>query len=444
MTSIDSRGGVAPRQRLQLRDHHDYLRLLVARVAGTAANQILMVALGWQMYDLTGSAWQLGLVGLLQFLPALLLTLPAGHLVDRYDRRWLLCASLLVQGVVAAVLALGSVGGWASADTVLAMSVLLGAARALQMPSLQALTPSLVPAELLPRAVAASSSVMQVAIVAGPALGGVLYGTGPSLLRWLGAGGQAGSTAAAEAVEAAHWGAALVYAVSFVMLLLAVAGTLAIRHRSRAVAHQAANFETLTAGIRFIFQRKVVLGAISLDLFAVLLGGATALLPIFARDILHTGPEGLGVLRSAPAMGAVLVGVWLSRVPIERKAGRLLLSAVGLYGVMMIVFGLAQSFWVAFGALAVSGAADMVSVVIRQSLVQLETPDEMRGRVGAVNSVFIGASNQLGEFESGATAALMGPVGSVLLGGFGTLLVVAAWTRLFPALAQRDRLHSPS
>lgn len=438
MTSIDSTGGVAPR--LRLRDHHDYLRLLVARVAGTAANQILMVALGWQMYDLTGSAWQLGLVGLLQFLPALLLTLPAGHLVDRYDRRWLLCASLLTQGLVALVLTMGSVGGWVSANTVLAMSVLLGAARALQMPSLQALTPSLVPGELLPRAVAASSSAMQVAIVAGPALGGVLYGLGPTLVRWAGAVNDAGM---AGVSQAAHYGAALVYAVSLVLLLLAVAGTLAIRHRSRAMVHQAATFETLTAGIRFIYQRKVVLGAISLDLFAVLLGGATALLPIFARDILHTGPEGLGVLRSAPAIGAVLVGVWLSRVPIEHKAGRWLLSAVGVYGVMMIVFGLAQTFWLAFAALAVSGAADMISVVIRQSLVQLETPDEMRGRVGAVNSVFIGASNQLGEFESGATAAVMGPVGSVLLGGFGTLLVVAAWFKLFPALAQRDRLHSP-
>lgn len=436
MSLPESAGATLPR--LRLRDHHDYLRLLGARVAGTAANQILMVALGWQMYDLTGSAWQLGLVGLLQFVPALLLTLPAGHLVDQHDRRWLLAASLLVQAVVAGVLTLASGGGWVSPNTVLAMSVLLGAARALQMPSLQALTPSLVPALLLPRAVAASSSVMQASVVAGPALGGLLYAAGPQLAGWW---VPAGLQSLPAAARVAHAGAALVYAVSLLMLLAAVAGALAIRHRSRALAPQAASFDSLTAGIRFIFQRPVVLGAISLDLFAVLLGGATALLPIFARDILHTGPEGLGVLRSAPALGAVLVGVWLSRVPIQRRAGRWLLGAVGLYGLMMIAFGLAQVFWVALAALAVSGAADMVSVVIRQSLVQLETPDGMRGRVGAVNSVFIGASNQLGEFESGATAAVLGPVGSVLLGGVGTLLVVATWTRIFPDLAQRDRLQ---
>lgn len=424
--------------RLRLRDHHDYLRLLGARIAGTAANQILMVALGWQMYDLTGSAWQLGLVGLLQFLPALLLTLPAWHLVDQHDRRWLLAASLLVQAAVAGVLTLASGGGWVSPNTVLALSTLLGAARALQMPALQALTPSLVPAELLPRAVAASSSVMQVAIVAGPALGGLLYAVGPRLAGWW---TPARLSALPAPAQAAHLGAALVYGVSLLMLVAAVAGALAIRHRSRASTPQAASFESLTAGIRFIFQRPVVLGAISLDLFAVLLGGATALLPIFARDILHTGPEGLGLLRSAPALGAVVTGAWLSRLPIQGRAGRWLLSAVGLYGAMMIVFGLAQTFWLAFAALAVSGAADMVSVVIRQSLVQLETPDPMRGRVGAVNSVFIGASNQLGEFESGATAAVLGPVGSVLLGGVGTLVVVAAWTRLFPDLARRDQLQ---
>ena len=197
----------------------------------------------------------------------------------------------------------------------------------------------------------------------------------------------------------------------------------------------------LTAGICFIWHRPVMLGAISLDLFAVLLGGATALLPIFARDILHTGPEGLGLLRSAPALGAVVVGLYLARVPIERRAGRKLLQSVAVFGLAMVGFALSTSFWMAFGVLLVSGAADMVSVVIRQSLVQLETPDEMRGRVGAVNSVFIGASNQLGEFESGATAAVLGPVGSVLLGGVGTLAIVALWFKWFPALAQRDRLQ---
>jgi MFS family permease len=225
--------------------------------------------------------------------------------------------------------------------------------------------------------------------------------------------------------------------------LLAVAawGVLAIWHRAPPVPRGAPGWASLTAGVRFIWGRPVLLGAISLDLFAVLLGGATALLPIFARDILHTGPEGLGLLRAAPAVGAVLVGALLARHPLERRAGHWLMGAVAVFGLATIGFALAQQFWLAFALLGITGAADMFSVVIRQSLVQLETPDAMRGRVGAVNSVFIGASNQLGEFESGATAAVLGPVGSVLLGGAGTLLVVALWWRGFPALAQRDRLQ---
>lgn len=415
----------------RLRDQHDYLRLLAARVTGGAATQMLMVALAWQMYELTSSAWDLGLVGLAQFLPALLLTLPAGLLVDRHDRRRLIALALGLQSLVAASLALASAQGWVGPQMILVLSVLLGMARALQMPAQQALMPTLVPPLLLPRAVAAGSSTMQAAVIGGPALGGVLYALGPWVAGRLGQG-----------TAAANWGAAMVYGPALLMLLLSVGCVLAIRHRP---THQslrpAPGLAELTAGIRFIWQRPVMLGAISLDLFAVLLGGATALLPIFARDILHTGPEGLGLLRSAPALGAVIVGLWLARVPVASRAGRWLLGAVAVFGLSMIAFALATTFWFAFAALAVSGAADMISVVIRQSLVQLETPDEMRGRVGAVNSVFIGASNQLGEFESGATAALLGPVGSVLLGGVGTLVVVGLWWKLFPALAQRDRLQ---
>jgi MFS family permease len=410
----------------RLRDQSDYLRLLGARVSGGAANQMLMVALGWQIYDLTESAWDLGLVGLAQFVPTLLLTLPAGHWVDQHDRRRLLAGALGLQAVAAAVLAAASAGGWVDRALILALSVLLGMARALQMPAQQALLPTLVPLALLPRAVAAASSSMQAAIIGGPALGGLLYALGPRLV----AAGDAGQT-----------GAALVYGVGLVLQALSIAGVLAIRHRPTPHARIAPGFEQITAGLRFIWQRPLLLGAVSLDLFAVLLGGATALLPIFARDLLHTGPEGLGLLRAAPAAGALLVGLGLARWPINRRAGPRLLQAVALFGVAMIAFALARSFWLAFAALAVSGAADMVSVVIRQSLVQLETPDAMRGRVGAVNSVFIGASNQLGEFESGATAALLGPVGSVLLGGVGTLVVVLLWCRLFPALLRRDRLQ---
>lgn len=413
----------------RLRDQHDYLRLLGARIAGTSANQMLMVALGWQVYDLTASAWMLGLVGLAQFVPALLFTLPAGHLVDRHDRRWMLGVSLLLQAFVAASLSLGSFEGWVNAQWILATSVLLGVARAVQMPALQALTPSLVPVELLPQAVATSSSVMQGAIVLGPAVGGALYAWLPRAL------GPAFPGLRADAL-----GAAGVYAFSLALLLLAIAGAAAIRHRATFTRTAAASWESVTAGLRFIWQRPVLLGAISLDLFAVLLGGATALLPIFARDILHAGPDALGLLRAAPAAGAVIVGVVLARHGIQRHAGAWLLGAVAVFGAATIGFGLARTIGLAFLFLAVSGAADMFSVVIRQSLVQLETPEDMRGRVGAVNSVFIGASNQLGEFESGATAAWLGPVGSVLLGGIGTIGVVLAWWRLFPALARRDRL----
>jgi MFS family permease len=412
---------------LRLRDQHDYLRLLGARISGTAANQMLMVALGWQVYDITSSPWALGFVGLAQFLPALLFTLPAGHLVDRHDRRWMLVASLLLQAVVALVLVSGSAGGWIDANWILATSVLLGLARAVQMPALQALTPSLVPAVLLPRAVAASSSVMQGAIVIGPALGGGIY-------AW--------ASIAGVGLLGASPGAVGVYGTSLLMLMVSIVAVGLLRHRPRFERTAAANWDSVTAGLRFIWQRPVMLGAISLDLFAVLLGGATALLPIFARDILQTGPQGLGLLRAAPAVGAVIVGVWLARHGIERHAGAWLLGAVAVFGVAMVGFGLARTMPLALLMLAISGAADMFSVVIRQSLVQLETPEDMRGRVGGVNSVFIGASNQLGEFESGATAALLGPVGSVLLGGFGTIAVVLLWWRLFPALARRDRLRS--
>ncbi len=408
---------------------------MLSRVSGTAANQMLMVALGWQMYDLTHSAWDLGMVGLAQFVPALLLTLPAGHWVDRHDRRLTLAFSLFMQALAALALAAASLGAWVGAGWIFVVSVLLGCARAVQMPSMHALLPALVPTKLLPRAVAVSSSLMQAAIVLGPALGGLLYAAGPHLGPWL--------AQRLAMPAAAHAGAALVYGVSLLLLGLAVWSVLAIHHRPAPVVVQREGWAGVTAGVRFIWQRPVLLGAVSLDLFAVLLGGATALLPIFARDILHTGPEGLGLLRSAPAVGAVLLGVYLAQRPIERRTGAWLLGSVAVYGLATLGFGLAREFWLAFAALFVTGAADMVSVVIRQSLVQLETPDAMRGRVAAVNSVFIGASNQLGEFESGATAAALGPVGSVVLGGVGTLLVVGAWLRLFPALAQRDALHTP-
>lgn len=388
------------------------MRLWWSRLAATMASQMLMVALGWQMYELTGSAWDLGLVGLAQFAPALPLTLVAGPLIDRHDRRLILAACLALQAGVALVLAWGSHGGWIGRDAILGVSLLLGVARAFQMPSQQALAPMLVPPQVLPRALAFSSGATQAAIIGGPALGGFVYVAGPE-------------------------------AVYGLCALLFVAGTmlsLAIAVPAHPRSQEPVSLQTLLAGFAFIWQRKPMLGAVSLDLFAVLLGGATALLPIFARDVLHTGPWGLGLLRSAPALGALAISLLLMRRPIERGVGRAMLGAVALYGLSMLVFGLSTSFALSLVALLASGATDMVSVVIRQSMVQLDTPNEMRGRVAAVNSVFIGASNQLGEFESGATAALLGPVGSVLLGGIGTLIVVAAWSRLFPSLRDRQTL----
>lgn len=394
--------------------HRAFIRFWFARLAGTAANQMLMVAIGWQMYDLTASAWDLGLVGLMQFMPSLLLVLVAGHVLDRHHRARILAACMALQAGVAAALALAAWQGWASRELLLALSVLIGTAKAFQLPAQQSITPMLVPAEVLPRALAFSSAGMQGAIIAGPAIGGFVYVAG----------------------------APAVYSSCTALFLLSCAMVLGVRYEHVARAAGAATLDTLLAGVRFVRQREVVLGAISLDLFAVLLGGASALLPMFAKDVLHVGPWGLGLLRAAPAVGALAIALALSRWPIRQRAGLVLLSSVGVYGAATLGFALSTQLVLSMAMLAVSGAADMVSVVIRQSLVQLETPDEMRGRVSAVNSVFIGASNQLGEFESGATAAWLGPVGSVVLGGVGTLAVAALWWRLFPALAHRDRLTS--
>ncbi len=409
--AADDSGGA---QAASLRDCPAFLRLWVARLAGTAASQMLMVAVGWQIYDLTGSAWDLGLVGLLQFAPALALVLVAGHVVDRHQRARILALCLAAQVVAALALMVAAAHGATTREALLAVSVALGTVRAFQMPAQQALTPLLVPLALLPRALAFSSAGMQGAIVAGPAIGGLVY----------------------------IGGAAATYALGAGLFALASALCMTIRY-AHAPSLQPVSWARLIAGVHYVARHKVVLGAISLDLFAVLLGGATALLPMFAKDILHVGPLGLGLLRSAPAVGALVMSLALTRWPVRRRSGRKLLLAVAAFGLATLVFGLSTTFWLSMAALSLSGAADMVSVVIRQTLVQLETPDDMRGRVSAVNSVFIGASNQLGEFESGATAAWLGPVGSVVLGGLGTLAVALLWWRMFPALAGRDALVQP-
>jgi len=399
-----------------------FMRFWFARLAGTAASQMLMVAVGWQMYELTNQAWDLGLVGLYQFAPALLLALPAGYVADRFSRVRIVTACLLLQCVVAVLLCVASLqtsaanphGEWMSRNGLLTISILLGVSRAFQMPAQQALIAKLVSPALLPQAMAFSASGLQAAIIAGPALGGALFVAG----------------------------AATVYASCAALFVVGALCAATIRYFRSDSSDNVLTVESLLAGVSFIANRKVVLGAISLDLFAVLLGGAAALLPIFARDILHVGAWGLGLLRGAPAVGALVVSIALTRWPLRRQVGSKMLIAVGCFGLATLAFGLSTNFWVSLIALAVTGGTDMVNVVIRQTLVQLETPDEMRGRVSAVNSVFIGASNQLGEFESGATAAWLGPVGSVVLGGVGTIVIAALWWRLFPALARRDLMSS--
>ena len=405
-----------PAREPNLRAQRPFVLFWFARVFAMVAHQMLAVGVGWQMYALTGSALDLGLVGLAQFVPSFFLVLAAGYAADHFDRRRVLQSCMVAEALAALGLCIGSALGSVSATAIFALIFVVGAARAFQMPAMQALLPALVPPSLLSRAIAANASASQAGIIVGPALGGIVYLAGP----------------------------AAVYGASTVLFLLTglMVHLIDARHAPR--AQHASGLASVLDGIRFIRRRPAVLGAISLDLFAVLLGGAAALLPIYARDILHTGPWGLGLLRSATAVGALGTALWLARHPLRDRVGRRMFAAVILFGIATIVFGLSRSFTLSLLALLVLGAADMVSVVIRQSLVQLQTPDHMRGRVSAVNALFFGTSNQLGEFESGVTAAWLGVVPSVVVGGIGTLVVVALWMRLFPALARIDRLEAPA
>lgn len=394
--------------------NRDFFLYWCIRICSMMGFQMLAVAVGWQVYDLTHSALALGYVGLAGFLPAVFLVLIVGQVADRLDRRRVVQVSHIVEGLVALALAIGSVQGWVTETAIFVAVFLLGAAKAFSAPTLSALLPALVTPQQLPRAISSSSAAMQTAIILGPAAGGLLYVFGP----------------------VAVYGSGAALFIGSVILL----GLVRRPVHAAPAANASKEDRSIFAGIRFIRQQPVVLGAISLDLFAVLLGGATALLPIFARDILHTGPLGLGILRSAPAVGALVMSFWLARHPIERGAGKIMFGGVAVFGVATVVFGLSQSFLLSLAALLTLGAADMISVVVRSSLIQLETPDAMRGRVSAVNFLFIGASNQLGEFESGATAAWFGTVPAVVLGGIGTLIVVSLWMHWFPQLAKRDKL----
>jgi len=368
---------------------------------------------GWQVYEVTRDPLDLGLVGLSQFLPFVLLILPAGHLADSRDRRRILAACFALECLCALLLLAFAARGLESARPVFAVMVLFGIARAFAMPAGQSLLPNLVPREQFGTAVAINSSTWQAATIAGPALGGIVYLFGAPVV---------------------YVSVAALLATSVLLLLGLRGGGLTEARRA-----QLPGWQELLSGLRFVRSRRLVLGAISLDLFAVLFGGATALLPVYAADVLHVGPAGLGWLRTAPGIGAALCGLAIGLAPITRQVGRWMFGGVVVYGLATVVFGASVSFWLSLVALVVMGAGDMVSMYIRHLLVQLETPDEIRGRVSAVNAVFIGASNELGEFESGVTAAWFGTVPAVIVGGCATLVVAGAWSRLFPELARLDR-----
>ncbi len=392
----------------------DFASFISGRFLSTAAMQIQSVALGWQIYDIERTPLALGLVGACQFLPMFLLTLPAGELSDRIDQRKVFAFALALQGACSGLFMLLSVAAPRNALPFYLVLVLFGAARAFSAPAGSSLLAFLVPQERLARSIALNSSVFTTAVIAGPALGGFLYVFGP---LWT-------------------YGACMAGYFVATLLILGLGG----RQIDRSNQTGATRFARVAEGIRFVRERPVVLGAISLDLFAVLLGGAVALLPVYARDILHEGPFWLGVLRAAPAVGAAVTALVLTRWPIERRTGISMFGCVAIFGVATIVFGLSTNLWLSLAALVVIGASDMISVFIRTALVNFATPDPMRGRVGSVNMLFIGASNELGEFESGFTAALFGTVPAVVIGGLGTLAVVAIWMRLFPPLRDVDKL----
>jgi MFS family permease len=397
-----------------------FLCYLASRGLSELAYQMAAVVVGWQIYALSHSALDLGLAGLVQFLPTLVLMFGAGHVADRYDRRRIVSLCQLVAGLTGAALAWGSLAGRLTVGGLFFAVAMFGAATAFESPAAAALLPGVVASNQLQRGTAVYSAVFQVANIGGPALGGVIYALAP---------------AAACAALGGCWliGALCAWAIR----LVGADAARCVQLSSR----EPPSLASLFAGVGFVWRNPAILGAISLDLFAVLLGGATALLPIYAQDILHTGPWGLGILRATPAVGALLMTGVLARYTIRRQAGRWLFRAVIVFGGATVIFAISHSFWLSSCALAIMGAADTISVVIRIALVQFATPDEMRGRVGAVNYLFVNASNQLGEFESGFTAALFGPVLAAALGGVGTIIVALVWRKLFPALRDLERLE---
>jgi MFS family permease len=397
--------------------YRDFRLYQAARLLSTIANQMLSVAVGWQVYELTRRPFDLGLVGLVQFLPAFGLSLLTGHTADRFDRRRVVMVCYVALALTSVLLFVGAQGGSVTWPIYVTMA-LFATARAFLAPAGQALLPDLVPAEHFSSAVAWGSTVWEVGAILGPALGGWIYSAGR--------------------------GASAVYVAGAASYALATLFVAAMKVKTGRMERGVASFQNVVAGVVYVWKNKVVLGSISLDLFAVLFGGAVALLPVYARDILHVGPSGLGLLRSAPAVGAAIVAVFIAFRPLRRRTGAVMLACVALFGVATVVFGLSRSFWLSLLALALVGASDMVSVVIRSTLVQIATPPAMRGRVSAVNMVFVGASNELGELESGMTAAWMGTVPSVVFGGIAACVAVAVYSFAFPELRKVDRLEADS
>jgi len=410
-----------------------FLAFLPARALAGTAVQIQSLTIGWQVYQIARetqsvkeAALTLSMIGLVQFLPVMLLTLFAGTVVDRYSRRNIMVAALVFDVFLAGALAVMAVRG-TSLLPIFLIAGLFGASRAFLMPAGGAMTPMLVPRELMPRALAWNSLVWQLATVIGPTIGGLIIGAG-----------------GADGVTSAYRTAAFLYLAAAGMLLL-------IRRNTTPERHAGSRWEMVKEGLAYVWRQKIVFGAISLDLFAVLLGGATLLLPAFAADVLNVGPEGFGVLRAAPGIGAAMVAIYLATRPVRRHAGLVMFAGVGVFGFATLIFGVAMPLTQALGAphlampltvaaLAVLGGADMLSVYIRQTLIQIVTPDAMRGRVAATSSLFIGASNELGEFESGIVARFFGPIGAAVFGGVGAMTVTAVWAKLFPELRKADRL----
>ncbi|MEO6395164.1 MAG: MFS transporter [Devosia sp.] len=376
------------------------------------AVQIMSVSIAWQIYDVTGNAFLLGLVGLSLFLPALVLLLVTGLAADRFNRRMIMAICLSVE--LACALGFLALAGASAHEVwpIFAILVVLGIARAFWSPAASSLAPNLVPPAALSNAITLNTAAWQTASIVGPAIGGLLYGLSPVVPFGTGA----------------------------TLLVVAIFLVLAIPKPAQHGALGGPSIDAIFGGFRYIFSNKIVLGAISLDMFAVLMGGAVALLPVYAKDILHAGPQELGLLRAAPGVGAILMGLMLYRFPVRDHAGKILFLFVGLFGAFTVIFGLSTSAWISVPALALVGASDMVSVTIRETIMQLWTPEEVRGRVNAVNSVFIGASNELGEFRAGTVAGLIGPVPAVVIGGFGAIAVAVIWSGLFPALRQQRAL----